>query len=231
MSGIGDPIWFIKHHKIFTITPLLLVKVCCSHNIWLSCIIATYFVRHAVHLFLATHILAKYFVRHIFWDIFLVIYFVRHQHIGEPIFEFRTTRKETHTSPSSFLQAYCRMQRVCGSVCSAFKKSALSEPIQFLLRPKSTRQDSNKRGCVFPFPFPVWFWFCSYSLLIWENWRQDSSLATIYKQVRFCVSLSCLVLVLLMCSAHTSSIWQDSSHTYNNLDSIIIARLWLSCAF
>ena len=76
--------------------------------------------------------------------------------------------------------------------CSAFKKSALSEPIQFLLRPKSTRQDSNKRGCVFPFPFPVWSWFCWYALLIWENRRQDSILATIYKQDRF--SVSCLVL-------------------------------------
>ena len=97
--------------------------------------------------------------------------------------------------------------------CSAFKKSALSEPIQFLLRPKSTRQDSNKRGCVFPIPFPVWSWFCWYALLIWENRRQDSILATIYKQDRFCVSLSCLV--LLMCSAHTSSIWQDqASNTY-----------------
>ena len=167
-----------------------------------------------------------HFLRHLFSHLFCETSAYRRR----PIFEFRTTRKQTH-SPSSFLQAYCRMQRVCGSVCSAFKKSALSEPIQFLLRPKSTRQDSNKRGCVFPFPFPVWSWFCWYALLIWENRRQDSILATIYKQDRFCVSLSCVVLVLLMCSAHTSSIWQDSSHTYNNLDSIIIARLWLSCAF
>ena len=113
-------------------------------------------------------------------------------------------------------------------LCSAFKKSALrAHTVAIEAKKHNTR--FKQESTVFPFPFPVWFWFCSYSLLIWENWRQDSSLATIYKQVRFCVSLSCLVLV--MCSAHTSSIWQDSSHTYNNLDSIIIARLWLSCAF
>ena len=163
-----------------------------------------------------------HFLRHLFSHLFCETSAYRRR----PIFEFRTTRKQTH-SPSSFLQAYCRE---CVAVQCIFKKSALrAHTVAIEAKKHNTR--FKQESTVFPFPFPVWFWFCSYSLLKWENWRQDSSLATIYKQVRFCVSLSCLVLVLLMCSAHTSSIWQDSSHTYNNLDSIIIARLWLSCAF
>ena len=90
--------------------------------IWLSCIIATYFVRHAVHLFLATHILAKYFVRHIFWDIFLVIDFVRHQHIGEDPFLNSEQQESKHTAPLLF----CRpIAESSVAVQCISKKSAL----------------------------------------------------------------------------------------------------------
>ena len=167
-------------------------------------------------------------VCHLFHETSSYLFFETSAYKRRPIFEF-TNLKRTTRKPQPLFFSTGLLQRVCG--CAVHLRRVHSEPIQLLLRPKSTRQDSNKRGCVFPFPFPVWSWFCWYALLIWENRRQDSILATIYKQDRFCVSLSCLVLVLLMCSAHTSSIWQDSSHTYNNLDSIIIARLWLSCAF
>ena len=135
----------------------------------------SYFVRHIPWepmescVFLATtfcrHFLWDKKVCHLFHETSSHLFFETSAYKRRPIFEFtnlnRTTRKGTHR-PSSFLQGYCRK---C-VFCAVHLKWVHSEPIQMLLRPKSTRQDSNKRGCVFPFPFPVWFWFCWWALLI-----------------------------------------------------------------
>ena len=124
----------------------------------------SYFVRHIPWepmescVFSATtfcrHFLWDKKVCHLFHETSSHLFFETSAYKRRPIFEFtnlnRTTRKETHSS-SSFLQTYCR---VCGC---AFEKSALRAHTVLLLRPKSIRQDSKKRGCVFPFPFPVWF--------------------------------------------------------------------------
>ena len=100
-------------------------------------------------IFCETKKYAIYFMRH------LVIYFLRHQHIREDPFLNSQISTEQQESPSAFLQAYCRE---CVAVqCIVGECTEYSEAIQLLLRPKSTIQDSNKRGCVFPFPFPVWF--------------------------------------------------------------------------
>ena len=115
----------------------------------LSCIIATYFVRHAVHLFLATHILAKYFVRHIFWDIFLVIYFVRHQHIGEDPFLNSEQQENKHTAPLLF----CRPFAESVWLCSAFKKSALRAHTVAIEAKKHNTRFKQERLCVLCFPF------------------------------------------------------------------------------
>ena len=102
---------------------------------------------------------ATTFCRHFLWDKKVChlfhetsshLFFETSAYKRRPIFEFtnlnRTTRKETHSS-SSFLQTYCR------ECVAVHLKRVHSEPIQLLLRPKSTIQDSNKRVLCFPFLF------------------------------------------------------------------------------
>ena len=98
-----------------------------------------------------------HFLRHLFSHLFCETSAYRRR----PIFEFRTTRKETH-SPSSFLQAYCRE---CVAVQCIFKKSALrAHTVAIEAKKHNTR--FKQESTVFPFPFPVWFWFCWCALLI-----------------------------------------------------------------
>ena len=89
-----------------------------------------------------------HFLRHLFSHLFCETSAYRRR----PIFEFRTTRKQTH-SPSSFLQAYCRE---CVAVQCIFKKSALrAHTVAIEAKKHNTRfkQDSNKRVLCFPFLF------------------------------------------------------------------------------
>ena len=103
-------------------------------------------------IFCETKKYAIYFMRH------LVIYFLRHQHIREDPFlnsPISTEQQEReHTGPVLFYRPIAESVWLC----SAFLKRVHSEPIQLLLRPKSTIQVRFKqeRLCV-PLSFSCLF--------------------------------------------------------------------------
>ena len=173
-----------------------------------------------------------------FGEIFCQTHFLRHlfSHLfcetsaywRRPIFEFRTTRKQTH-SPSSFLQAYCRE---CVAVQCIFKKSALRAHTVAIEAKKHNTRFKQERLCV------SLSFSCLVLVLFIFSTHMREQLKTRFKPCNNLQTSQVLCFTFLfgsgsvdvLCS-HASSIWQDSSHPYNNLDYIIIARLGLSCAF